>query len=626
MNRKTILCLALAAAISVGCAAPVSAIDSAGLSALQSMGVIRGNTNAAATRGEFARMLVAVSGRLDTVSATASTSPFSDVPYNSSYAGYISTVVQEGAMSGYLDGTFRPDNAILLEEAVSAALSLLGYSGGTAASKLEQASSLGLLAGISKTQGQTLSVGECADLFDNLLSAKTSDGQTYAAKLGIASAAGGVDYTAVVSNSLQGPYLCTENVENVVPFSTGPAVVYLNGSRASFSDLDENDMIYYNERMQTVWAYRSRVIGTYTAASPDASAPTSVTVAGQSYEVTGSAAYALSNLGGISVGSTVTLLLDRDGKAAFALSGSHTAAASSSQDETAGVVTGVTVSSYTDASGREVYSYAANVVCADGSLRSYPVSSENAFREGDLVRVSGGVLTEEEKSSLRGTFNDAGTEVAGYTLADDAQILDYADSGSYGRVYSASLGGVTLNARNLLYYHLNASGQIDILILKDATGSVGSYGLVLSVTPIIQESPESGGGSGEEGGEEGEETEQVITGYTVTYLLNGQQSTVTLDAEASVSRGGAAFTFENGRVTGTTSLRRVAATQINGLTASTASGALSIADNAAVYVKIGSDYYQSTLATISGSSDYELTCYADRSSGGKVRVIVAEQK
>ena len=59
MNRKTILCLALAAAISVGCAAPVSAIDSAGLSALQSMGVIQGNTNAAATRGEFARMLVA---------------------------------------------------------------------------------------------------------------------------------------------------------------------------------------------------------------------------------------------------------------------------------------------------------------------------------------------------------------------------------------------------------------------------------------------------------------------------------------------------------------------------------------------------------------------------------------
>ena len=75
MNRKTILCLALAAAISVGCAAPVSAIDSAGLSALQSMGVIQGNTNAAATRGDLAWMLVADSGRQDTVSAATTTSP-----------------------------------------------------------------------------------------------------------------------------------------------------------------------------------------------------------------------------------------------------------------------------------------------------------------------------------------------------------------------------------------------------------------------------------------------------------------------------------------------------------------------------------------------------------------------
>ena len=166
------------------------------------------------------------------------------------------------------------------------------------------------------------------------------------------------------------------------------------------------------------------------------------------------------------------------------------------------------------------------------------------------------------------------------------------------------------------------SYSIEIAIPLTTVGITGDFKYILSLS-----APNAGTKEvAVEGGEEGEETEQVITGYTVTYLLNGQQSTVTLDAEASVSRGGAAFTFENGRVTGTTSLRRVAATQINGLTASTASGALSIADNAAVYVKIGSDYYQSTLATISGSSDYELTCYADRSSGGKVRVIVAEQK
>ena len=620
INRKTILCLALAAAAAFSCSAPASATGSAELAALQSMGVIQGNVHAAATRGEFARMLVAVSGRLDTVSAASSTSPFTDVPYTNQYAGYIKTVAQEGTMRGYLDGTFRPSNGILLEEAAASALSLLGYSGGSAEEQLRQASSLGLLNGISKSAGQTLSVGECASLFDNLLNAQTAGGQTYAASLGIAGTSGGVDYTAAVANALQGPFLCTENVENVVPFAGSMAVVYLNGSSASLSDLDKNDVIYYNAEMRTIWAYRNRVTGTYTAASPDTSSPTSVTVAGQSYSVTGSAAYALSNLGNLPTGSTVTLLLDRNGSAAFALAGSYTAASAQS-DETAGVVTGVTVSSYTDAAGREVYSYAASVVCADGTLRSYPVSSEKAFREGDLVRVSGGVLTEEDKSSLRGTFNSDGTEVAGYRLADGAQVLDYVDSGSYGRVYAASLADVTLNGRNLLYYHLNADGQIDVLILKNATGDIGSYGLVLEVTPIIQQTPSQSGG--EETGESGE-TEETVTGYTVTYLLNGQTRTVSLGADASVSRGGVSFTFENGQLTGASSLRRVSASQISGLTASTSSGAVDIAENAAVYVKIGSDYCQSSLRTISGSTDYELTCYCDRTSGGKVRVIVAE--
>ena len=52
---------------------------------------------------------------------------------------------------------------------------------------------------------------------------------------------------------------------------------------------------------------------------------------------------------------------------------------------------------------------------------------------------------------------------------------------------------------------------------------------------------------------------------------------------------------------------------------------MDIADNAAVYVKMGSEYYQSTLATVSDTSEYTLTCYYDgTSSSQRVRVIVAE--
>ena len=617
MKSKKLICLALAAAAALSCAMPAAALDQAGLSALQSLGVLQGSnySTTTATRGEFARMLVAVSGRGDSISSVSATSPFTDVPYNSEYAGYISTVVQEGAMSGYLDGTFRPYDGVKLEEAASAALSLLGYTGGSASARLEQARSLGLLSGISKTSGQALTVQDCAVLFDNLLGTQTSGGQTYAASIGMATASGSTDYTAVVASGLQGPYLCTENPASVVPFALDKVTVYLNGSSASVSDLDQYDVIYYNANMQTIWAYRSRITGVYTAASPGTASPSSVTVAGQTYEVTGSAAYSLSDLGGIAVGDTVTLLLDRSGTAAFALSGSHTAA-SSSRTSTAGGVTGVTVSSYTDAGGRQVYSYTANVICADGVLRSYPVSGENAFREGDVVRISGNTLTETEKSSLCGTFNSAGTSVAGYTLAADAQVLDYVDSGSYGTVYSASLGGITLNSRNVLYYSLNTSGQIDTLILKNATGDVGSYGLVTDVTAITQIDPDT---------PEGEEPQEIVVGYTVTYILNGQTMTATLDAEASPSRGGVSFEFKNGQLSDTNSLRRFTATQITGLTAVSADGPVDIADNAAVYVKMGSEYYQSTLATVSDTSEYTLTCYYDgTSSSQRVRVIVAE--
>ena len=617
MNKRKIIALVLAATAVLGCAAPVSALDTAHQAALQSLGVIgTSNYAATATRGEFARMLVAVSGRADQISSTASSSPFSDVPYSSEYAGYIAAVTSEGTMSGYLDGTFRPYDSIRMEEAVSAALNLLGYTGGTLTARLAQARSLGLLSGINRSQGETMTVEDCAQLLGNLLTTPTSEGQNYAAKVGVADASGNLDYTAAVTSGLQGPYLCTNSPASILPFSTERIQVYLNGSAASLSDLDQYDLIYYNANMQTVWAYRNRVTGVYTAASPSTSAPTSVTVAGQTYNVTGSAAYTLSDLGGMALGSTVTLLLDRNGSAAFALSGSHTAATSVS--EMAGVVTGVQVSSYTDLSGKEVFDYTASVICADGVLRSYPVSSAKSFSEGDLVRITNGLLTEVDKCYLNGTFNSSGTSVAGYSLSSDAQVLDYLDSGSYQRIYSSSLGNLTLSRRNVLYYHLNSNGQIDVLILKNATGDVGSYGLVTNVTAITQPDPET---------PEGEEPEEIVVGYTVTYLLNGQTSTVTLDADATVTRGGVLFKFKNGQLTGTTSLRKVTATRISGLTATTASGAIDIADDVAVYVKMDNQYVLTSLATVSDSYEYDLSCYYDGSaSSGKVRVIVAEEK
>ena len=69
------------------------------------------------TRGEFAQMLVKASDQRSVVSSTSNVSVFSDVPKDSEYASYIRIAAQEGWMSGYLGGLFKPDEYITLQDA-----------------------------------------------------------------------------------------------------------------------------------------------------------------------------------------------------------------------------------------------------------------------------------------------------------------------------------------------------------------------------------------------------------------------------------------------------------------------------------------------------------------------------
>lgn len=605
----------------MGCAMPAAAADSALLTTVRSLGIIQSNEygviaySGTASRGEFARMLVAAQDKLNTVSATLSTSPFRDVKYDHAYAGYIKSVTADGLMSAYLDGSFRPDSGVKLEEAAGALLKLLGYTESGSSAAIEKARSIGLLSGISKTQGQVLTINDCVDLFVNLLSAKTSGGNIYAASVGLATSSGQVDHTAAVTGSLEGPYLCEGTLSSAVPFSMTGAEIYLNGSKVSASDIDQYDVIYYNTSMKTVWAYRKRVTGTYTAASPSTASPSSVTVAGQSCSVSGSAAYTMSDLSGIALGDTVTLLLGRDGTAVFAVSGSVTSVAAS-ETGLAGVVTCVSTTSYTNAYGKDIFPYTASVICTDGVLRRYEIEDVDDFKEGNVVTVDGTTLTRQRRTTLSGMVNDLATTVGKYNIASDVQVLDYVSSGSYAVIYRSGLADLKLSSGNVLYYGLNSNGEIGTLLLKDATGEAGSYGLVTSVEAITTD------------GAEELEYSSNVTGYTVTYLLNGQAHTTVMDAESEVSRGGVSFTFENGQLSSTENLKWAAATRINGLKATMNSGTANIADDAAVYVKIGSDYYETSLDTVRDISIYDLTCYYDKSlsTGGKVRVIVAEEK
>ena len=283
-----------------------------------------GSLGAPLTRGQAARLLTAFSAYRDTTTAQGRTGRlYSDVDSDSPYAVYIRTAVQNGWMTGYSDGSFRPDNTVTLEEACTMALRLLGYDvaklGGTfPTAQLSKASALGLRNEINARQGETLTLEQGTMLFYNALTAMNGSGQVYASTLGFAVSNGQVDISSVLLDNVKGPFVA--DASTVLPFV--PAAIYRNDEVTTSAALSPYDVYYYNESARTVWIYNKRAAGRVTAVSPSASAPTSVTVAGVTYAIASpSVAYQLSSLSGGGVGQVVTLLLGMNDAAVSVLTG-----------------------------------------------------------------------------------------------------------------------------------------------------------------------------------------------------------------------------------------------------------------------------------------------------------------
>ena len=433
--------------------------------------------NAVVTRGAFARMLVAYSTFRESVGSQGAVGTlYKDLPGSSAYAPYVRIAVQQGWMSGYTDGTFRPDNAVTLEEAVTAVLKLLGYkmtdlSGSFPQAQLNKASELGLRNQLERQQGEALNYEECAILFYNALTANAASGSAYGTSLGFTVSNGQVDTSSVMLSSLKGPFIADGTTQ--LPFA--PVSVYRNDKVSSSAELTKYDVYYYSESLQTVWIYTRRAAGRITAVSPSASAPTSVTVAGSTYTLGSSAvASQVSSLNGGGVGQVVTLLLGMNNEAAGIVTG----------EEADSVFYGVVQSSarsLIEENGADVLQKVA-VLCTDGITRTVNVDKSLNFPAGWLVEITVGPDGENVEHvsgrSTSGTINENATALGDAALADDVEILDTTSEGVAGTVRPSRLSGVTLSSSDVRYYTVNEAGQIDRLILNDVTGDLWKYGVL----------------------------------------------------------------------------------------------------------------------------------------------------
>ena len=466
------------------------------------------------TRGQLAKLLVAFSAYHDNANTQGSIGTlYTDVNGSSAYAPYIRIAVQQGWMSGYTDGSFRPDNTVTLEEACTAALTLLGYdittlTGGFPAAQLNKANAIGLRSNLGCTQGQTMTLEEGAVLLYNALTANTADGSVYGTTLGYTVTNGQVDVSSILLNSLEGPFVASEGES--LPFV--PEAIYRNGSVSTSAQLSAYDVYYYNASAKTVWIYTRKAAGRITAVSPSASAPTSVTVAGTSYTIASSSAAAqLSSLNGGGVGQVVTLLLGMNNEAVAVLTG----------DEADEVFYGVVQNaarSLVEENGADVRQAVA-VKCTDGVTRTVNVDKSLNYPAGWMVKIT--VNTEGEqvetitKTSTSGTINADGTALGGTALADDVEILDTTSEGVAGTVSPSRLSGVTLSDADVRYYTTNENGQIDRLILNDVTGDLWTYGVLDDVKNLINNTTTTTSGT----------TSSGMTVSTAIKKLTGNDST-----------------------------------------------------------------------------------------------------
>lgn len=126
------------------------------------------------TRGEFAAAAAKLLG--DKANGAFASKEFSDVAKNSKYAEGIYALANLGIISGFSDGTFRPDEAINYEHALAIMLKVMGYYpivNATGKTVVNVASDIGILNSVKPMGKNNISRGSAARLIYNALEKET---------------------------------------------------------------------------------------------------------------------------------------------------------------------------------------------------------------------------------------------------------------------------------------------------------------------------------------------------------------------------------------------------------------------------------------------------------------------
>ena len=343
------LALALSGASAVSLAAPLCVYANTATNfdyrkrviALSGIMTTTGDLSQKITRAEFARMLVRASGYRSVLTDKSNVSVFADVKSGNEYASAIRIAAEQGWMTGYLGGNFKPDQYVTLNEAAKWVLYLLGYtaddfSGDQFNKRMAEYADLDLNENISYSDPTTvMTKSDCVNLFYNLMKTKQKGTSSYygAAVLDAdVDDDGEVNALAMADNTTRGPKLAEtkSDIDRIIPFDLDDASIFLDGAETSkeglYASASEYLVLYYSSSTKTIWAYNAdessdsdklvahgEVEAIYYN-STDTLVPSSVTLDdGNTYQLNSSEVqFIFSVYGDVKVGDDVVLIYQRN--------------------------------------------------------------------------------------------------------------------------------------------------------------------------------------------------------------------------------------------------------------------------------------------------------------------------
>lgn len=676
MNQKW-LSLALAGVLTLALLTPSASAATTGdtdeaVAVLSGLGILSGYADGlyhledGLTRAQFCKLAILAEGHGDQAASGAYRTLFSDVAGSDWAAPYINLAQEEGLMTGKGDGTFAPDEAVTLDQALTVCLRLLGYTEADIGpfwpeDYLAKAQKIGLLEGLAVQGGQTLDRGQAALLLYNLLQLPDAQGRTFALGLGSswvedavlldnnAEAADGTLHTAqIYANGNLSWYEQSTPINDGLLRRRGTLLLDKTGKVKGFLPDDGICKTVAAEKT-TAAAITDTAGNSYTlaASTPVILEEEKTTYSAAWYELEGrelTLYYAES--GGITLVSAAeaqryegTLLTgyyenaepNAADPSSITLLG-HSFEVADNAVGLSGLSVGEKITISLNGSGEVLRAWDAGekgttvVAVLDSASRgalthvsglSLSVQLNNSAKgeelEGCLVRVNSSGIGKASISALSGgtgqKLDVKGGALGSLPLADDVKIYDQVGSAPVVEIQLEDILTDTVAADKIAYVGTDERGQVDLILLKNVTGDGYTYGLYHTATAS----------SGQKGSEDYSEWK------TVAVESSAGISAYCASAQTFKGGFGGLAVTADGKIAGTQSL-----TKVTGVSRSAFDGEdyvvldgvrVPISDNVQVYNDESDTWIDLSMAK---SYSDTMTVYYSGTLGGnaKVRIVV----